>query len=65
MNSFQHRVTLSRELELERTITVREAAEINSLSEDTFKRTFGHLIRKISPRRSGVKLRDALNPKAA
>jgi hypothetical protein len=48
------------ELELERHITVPEAARYKGISPDTFKRHYAHLIRKASPRRNVVKLRDAL-----
>jgi DNA-binding CsgD family transcriptional regulator len=47
-------------LELRRKITVREAAEINGISEQTFRRYHRHLIRKISARRDAVELRHAL-----
>jgi hypothetical protein len=47
-------------LELRRKISVQEAAEMNSLSLDTFKRHYSHLIRKISPRRDAVELGDAI-----
>jgi hypothetical protein len=46
--------------ELERHIPVSEAAAFLSVSEDTFERRFGHLIRKISPRRNAVKVRDLI-----
>ena len=39
---------------------MREAAEINSVHVDTFKKNFGHLIRKIGKRRLGVCLYDAI-----
>jgi hypothetical protein len=48
-------------LELRRKITVREAAELNGVSEATFRRHYGHLIRNISTRRQGVELADAIN----
>jgi hypothetical protein len=47
-------------LDLERHVSVREAAAFKGISEDTFKRHYGHLIRKQSPRRNTVKLRDLL-----
>jgi hypothetical protein len=40
---------------------VSQAAEFNGISEDTFKRHYPHLIRKLSPRRNGVRLRDVLD----
>jgi hypothetical protein len=47
-------------LELERIIPVPQAADINNQHEDTFRRNFPHLIRKIGKRKTGVKLRDAI-----
>ena len=47
-------------LELKRKITTREAAELNGVSEDMFKRHYRHLIRKIGPRRNAVELGDAI-----
>jgi hypothetical protein len=47
-------------LELERNVSVTEAAQIKGISTDTFKRRYRHLIRKISERRNAVKLRDLL-----
>jgi hypothetical protein len=47
-------------LALRRKISVKEAAELNDVSEDTFRRRYQHLIRKISPRRDAVELGDAL-----
>jgi hypothetical protein len=47
-------------LALRRKISVKEAAELNDVSEATFRRRHSHLIKKISPRRDGVELGDAL-----
>jgi hypothetical protein len=47
-------------LALRRKISVREAAELNDVSEDTFRRRYRHLIKRISPRRDAVELGDAL-----
>jgi hypothetical protein len=47
-------------LELERHISVPEAAALKGISSDTFRRHFSHLIRKVSPRRRTVKVRDLL-----
>jgi hypothetical protein len=52
---------LADELTLRRKITVKEAAELNSLSVDTFRRRYRHLIQQISPRRQAVALGDALS----
>ena len=48
-------------LERRRKISVKKAAELNDVSEDTFRRNFPHLIKKISPRRDAVELGDALD----
>jgi hypothetical protein len=47
-------------LELVKLIPVRRAAELNDMHEDSFRKNFPHLVRKISPRKAGVTLRDAL-----
>jgi hypothetical protein len=41
-------------------IDVPSAEEITGLSEDTLKRRFPHLIRKLSERRCGMQLGDAI-----
>jgi hypothetical protein len=52
-----NRVTLSRDMELERYIPVSQAAELKNVSEDTFRRRYGHLIEAVSDRRVAVQLR--------
>jgi hypothetical protein len=47
-------------LDLERHISVKQAAELKGVSQDTFKRHYAHLIRQVSPRRQTVKMRDLL-----
>jgi hypothetical protein len=47
-------------LDLERKISVKEAATLNNISEDTFHRRHKHLIKQVSPRRGVVRLGDAL-----
>jgi hypothetical protein len=47
-------------LELRRKIRVKKAAELNDIDEQTFRRHYGHLIRKITPNRDVVELGDAL-----
>jgi hypothetical protein len=47
-------------LALKRKISVSKAAELNNMSEDTFRRRYRHLIKKVSPRRDAVELGDAL-----
>lgn len=47
-------------LELEKIVSLNEAATLAGISVDGLRRHHGHLIRRLSPRRVGVKLRDAL-----
>ena len=42
-------------------IKVKEAADLNDMSEDTFRRHYAHLIRKVSTRRDAVELGDAID----
>lgn len=49
------------DLELQRVVTLREAAEISGISLDTIRRRYPQIIIKLSPRRIGVRLRDALS----
>ena len=51
---------LSQSLELERLITIEKASEIVGISDNSFRRHYGHLIRRITPRRIGVRVRDLL-----
>jgi hypothetical protein len=48
-------------LALRKKISVKAAAELNDLSEDSFRRNYRHLIKKVGPRRDAVELGDALN----
>jgi hypothetical protein len=48
-------------LDRRRKIKVKEAAEINDLSEASFRRHYAHLIKKITPRRDAVELGDAID----
>jgi hypothetical protein len=50
-------------LELASYKSTKEAAHIKNLSEDTFLRTYSHIIEKLSPRRNGVQLGKLLNAK--
>jgi hypothetical protein len=52
-------------LDLERRVSVPEAAEYLNISVDTFRRHYQRLIRKVSPRRDAVRLRDLLTEDAA
>jgi hypothetical protein len=47
---------LTPEQEKRRRISVKEAAWLKGVSEDTFCRHFAHLIEKITPRRDVVRL---------
>ena len=51
---------LSEHLALRGKITVAEAARLNAVSVDTFRRTYPHLIKQVSPKRGAVVLGDAL-----
>jgi hypothetical protein len=44
-------------LDLEKHVSVPEAAEYLNISVDTFRRRYQHIIKKVSPRRDAVKLR--------
>jgi hypothetical protein len=48
-------------LERKQKIMVRKAAALNTMSEDSFRRHYPHLIKKISPRRDAVELGDAID----
>jgi hypothetical protein len=47
-------------LELDRIVSLQEATKISSLSADTLKRHHGTKVIELSPRRLGMRLRDAL-----
>ena len=47
-------------LALRQKVSVKKAAALNDMSEDTFRRNHGHLIKKVSQRRDAVELGDAL-----
>jgi len=50
--------------DLEKHVSVSEAAEYLNLSEDSFRRHYSHLIKKVSPRRDAVKIRDLVEEDA-
>ena len=52
-------------LELEKHITVEDAAKIKGIHVETFEAYYSHLIRKVSPRCRRVKLRELLQEDAA
>jgi hypothetical protein len=51
---------LSVGLELERIVSLQEAARISDLSPDSWKRNHPDKLVRLSPRRLGIRLRDAL-----
>jgi len=51
---------LSPELELEQIISLQRAEKVSGLSADSWKRHHADKIIEMSPRRRGVRLRDAL-----
>ena len=48
------------EIEMERIAPLKEAARLKGISVDTLRRHYRHLFVKISPRRLGMRIRDAL-----
>jgi hypothetical protein len=46
--------------EMERVVSLNDAAMLSGLSRDTLRRNYPDLIRKLSPRRVGVRLKDVL-----
>ncbi len=60
MRSKSLQVQLSPELELRRVLPLEQAGKITNLSSDTLKRRYPHLVLKLSPRRLGMRLSDAL-----
>jgi hypothetical protein len=54
------RVQLSPEQELRKILPLEQVAEITNLSPDTLKRRHAALILRLSPRRLGMRLADAL-----
>jgi hypothetical protein len=55
-----NRIQLSAERELDRIVSLEQAAELCSLSADTIKRRYPNKLIKLSPRRVGIRVRDAL-----
>ena len=47
-------------LELQRIASLSEAAKLSGLSEDSLKRHYRNKIKQLSPRRLGMRVRDAL-----
>jgi len=56
---------LSPELQRRQEIRVKDAARLNAMHEDTFRKEYQHLIRKVSDRVESVERGDAIDlPKA-
>jgi hypothetical protein len=56
---------LSPELRRHQKIRVKDAAKLNAMHEDTFRKEYKHLIKKVSDRVEAVELGDAIDlPKA-
>ena len=53
-------IQLSPERELDRIVSLEQAARLCSLSADTIKRRHGDRLVQLSPRRVGIRIRDAL-----
>ena len=60
-STFRTNTELLSALEGMRVISLPEAARLNDLSVDTLRRRYGHLILKLSDKRVGMRLRDALS----
>lgn len=54
------KIELRPDIELQRVIPLKQAAEVGGVSADTIRRNYPNLIIKLSPRRVGVRLCDAL-----
>lgn len=53
-------ISVLQEIELERIVSLQEAARLRNISLDTLRRRHRDQIIQISPRRQGMRLRDAL-----
>ena len=60
MESKSHRLKLSEEHELRRVLPLDQVTELTNLSRDSLKRHFPDKIIRLSPRRLGMRLSDAL-----
>ena len=47
-------------LAMESILPIEDVTKITSLSRDTISRRYPHLVKKLSPRRKGMRLSDAL-----
>lgn len=48
------------DIEQLRVISIKEAARLKGVSEDTLRRHYRHLFIRVSPRRIGMRLKDVL-----
>jgi hypothetical protein len=48
------------EIEMERIVPLAEAARLRGVSVDTLRRRFSHQFIRVSPRRLGMRVRDAI-----
>jgi hypothetical protein len=55
------RIELTPEQEKRRRISVKQAAELKGISEDSFRRHYSHLIQKTTPRRDTCQLGSVLD----
>jgi hypothetical protein len=56
----KHNVKPEFDIELDRIVSLKRAAELRGVSPDTLKRRQSDKIIQLSPRRLGMRLRDAL-----
>jgi hypothetical protein len=61
VEAVKRRIRGASHLELERFISIAEVAELTGLSQDSVRRHHRDKIRKLSPRRLGMRLGDALS----
>jgi hypothetical protein len=60
MTAFTDRPLLSPERELDKIISLEQVEEVSTLSPDSIKRHHADKLIRLSPRRFGMRLRDAL-----
>jgi hypothetical protein len=60
MTAFTDRPLLSPERELDKIISLEQVEEVSTLSLDSIKRHHADKLIRLSPRRFGMRLRDAL-----
>jgi hypothetical protein len=55
------KLSMTRELRLERIVTLKEAHKLSGLSPDAWKDNYPEYVIRLSPRRLGIKLKHVLN----